>query len=195
MKKLVCACLLLALSSSSALADIIYTASRSVGTGTVDISITTDGTIGVLTAANFLDWTITMTDGADTFTLLGPASGNNSAILVGGTATSATANDLLFDFDAGGNQFLLIQAPFTGSGQTFWCPQTNGCYDFNGPGEAIDPRNDFSFVSESRSGSAFVLASANTAVPEPTSMTLLALGSMGLLGYGWRRKRASAANG
>src|ERR1051326_6834278 len=55
-----------------------YTGHRIVGTGTADLSITTDGTIGVLAPQNIIDWRITVTNGGDTFTLLGPLSGNNS---------------------------------------------------------------------------------------------------------------------
>jgi hypothetical protein len=32
-----------------------------------------------------------------------------------------------------------------------------------------------------------------TATPEPTSLTLLGLGSLSLLGYGWRRRNRAAA--
>jgi hypothetical protein len=32
-----------------------------------------------------------------------------------------------------------------------------------------------------------------TGVPEPSTLTLLGLGSLGLLGYGWRRRNRAAA--
>jgi hypothetical protein len=39
----------------------------------------------------------------------------------------------------------------------------------------------------------YALQPAATAVPEPSSLTLLSLGALGLAGYGWRRRRWAAA--
>ena len=36
------------------------------------------------------------------------------------------------------------------------------------------------------------IAPAAIGVPEPASLTLLATGALGLLGYGWRRRRQAA---
>src|SRR5262249_43660286 len=37
------------------------------------------------------------------------------------------------------------------------------------------------------------LSPSTTAVPEPSTLTLLSLGSLSLLGYGWRRRKQVAA--
>jgi hypothetical protein len=44
------------------------------------------------------------------------------------------------------------------------------------------------FVNEFR-----ILVAQATAVPEPASLTLLGLGAICTLGYGWRRRRQQAA--
>jgi hypothetical protein len=51
----------------------------------------------------------------------------------------------------------------------------------------LSERNDpFDFALDDVS-----LNSATTATPEPASLTLVGIGAAGLLGYGWRRKRAA----
>jgi hypothetical protein len=51
------------------------------------------------------------------------------------------------------------------------------------------------FVSESNMGELGAITSYSqeaNATPEPASLTLVGLGAAGLLGYGWRRRRATA---
>jgi hypothetical protein len=64
---------------------------------------------------------------------------------------------------------------------------------------ALDPNNPGAFVTGltfDGSGIATVtqtpLTSPAAAAPEPASLTLLGLGSLGLLGYGWRRRKQAA---
>jgi hypothetical protein len=37
-----------------------------------------------------------------------------------------------------------------------------------------------------------IATSSTAAAPEPASLTLLGVGAVGLLGYGWRRRRLAA---
>ena len=173
--------------STVAEAATVYTGLRTVGAATAQLSITTDDTIGVLTGANILDWTIVMNQGGSNFTLFGPLSGNNSQVLVSGSALSATSTDLLFDFGAASG-FALFQAPTTGSGQTFYCVQIDGCFDFNGPAEAIDARDDFAFTREARQGRVVLASAGAGAVPEPATWAMLVLG-FGAAGGAMRARR------
>ena len=165
-----------------------YVGNRTAGTATAALSITTDNTIGVLSTANITDWTISMTDGAVSFTLFGPQSGNNSGLLISGTALSATATSLLFDFSAASG-FALFQAPDVGSGQTFYCTQISGCFDFSGPGEGIDANSNFAFQRNSLTGSQVIATAGN--VPEPEAWALL-IGGLGAVGAAARRRRVAA---
>ena len=56
------AALAIALWSTTASATpIVYSVSRTVGAGSAVGTITTDGTLGALTATNIVDWTLTLT--------------------------------------------------------------------------------------------------------------------------------------
>ena len=165
-----------------------YVGTRTVGTATANLSITTDDTIGVLGVANILDYTITLTDGLDNFVLTGPLSGDNSDVAISGTAFTATATDLLFDFSAGGG-YALFQTPFIGSSQQFYCVQITGCFDFGAPGEAISANADFAFQRNTLRGSVSLAQISTGAVPEPGTWAMMLIG-FGAIGGAMRRRPA-----
>lgn len=86
-----------------------YLASRAVGAGQLTLRLVTDGKTGRLLAANFLDWTVTVTVGASTRVLNGPNSGDDSFVRVLGNNLSATAEHIFFDFD-GTDGYVLFMA-------------------------------------------------------------------------------------
>ncbi|HET9315258.1 MAG TPA: hypothetical protein VFQ51_06685, partial [Vicinamibacteria bacterium] len=98
---LTAAALLLAPSTATMAANTYYV-DRTVGeTGRVTGFIVTNGKTGVLTASDIIDWDVTIdSDGLDftTARLRGPLSGLDSAVRVEGTALTATAEGLFFDF-------------------------------------------------------------------------------------------------
>ena len=111
--------LLLAGLSTPAIAGgipIVYQVNRVIGAGSVTGFIETDGTQGLLTNANILDWILTLDDGLTSRTTLGAGSGGSGfAFLIDGLI--ATPTDLLFDFDAPGNVIILDSQDVT----ILWC--------------------------------------------------------------------------
>jgi hypothetical protein len=81
-------------------ANITYNVSLFIGNGSVAGTITTDGTIGVLSRSNFVSWNLGMTDGSfsdgnNGFVTL---TNSNSVLTYGGSVT-ATAGQLTFNFN------------------------------------------------------------------------------------------------
>ena len=169
---------------------ITYTGTRVVGSQTAQLSITTDDTLGVLSTANILDWTVVLSFVNVPFTLFGPLSGGNSVTQVDGNGLTATATDLIFDFDSNG-RFMFVEGITFTDGQFGYCVEgatttTLGCIGF--PGSENISRSGISVIT--LDGSA-VLASAAPSgggpVPEPATWALLVAG-FGLTGAAIRRR-------
>jgi hypothetical protein len=107
----------------STASPITYSVNRTIGAGSVTGTIQTDGSLGVLAAANITDWNLTLFDGTSTFVLTGPASGNNSHVFSSGSDITATASNLFFNFSGVDSGYLLFQVSF-GSGQHYYCDAT-----------------------------------------------------------------------
>src|SRR5947209_908359 len=79
---------------------ITYTFNQTFGSGSVTGSLTTDGTLGVLNAADLLDWTLTLNDGTNTTVLLTSnssfGSGLHDTVGPNNVDLTATATNLLF---------------------------------------------------------------------------------------------------
>lgn len=172
---------------SQSASAILYNVNKTIGAGGVTGSITTDGTIGVLSTGNITDWNLVLDDGGGTFNLLGPLSGANSQRLISGSAFSATAMDLLFDFSFGSG-FVLFQNPTTGSGQNFWCIDNGGCINNFVPGETVRV-GSVGETGHLLSGSQIIASASVSQIPEPGTLALLGFGLAGL-GFARRRKAA-----
>lgn len=154
-------------------------------TGAYNLSVTTDNTIGVLSASNITAWNIFVSDGTSNFTL---TQLNSTAGSGGGL--SATATDLLFNFSGGG--YFLFQNPTSGSGGPFFCWQGNGCFDFGGGGTGLGPVSCCGSIQVTRfQGTQIVASVAGGAVPEPATWGMMLLGFAGI-GVAVRRSRRSA---
>ena len=167
--------------------NITYNVNRTVGTGTVTGFIVSDGTLGVLTQANIVNWSLSLyapTSSPTNYNLNGPLSGNDSSVYLSGIDTTASTSQLLFDFSGSDFGYLLFQYGVgIHDGNHYYCDATFSgiCYT----GETDSPGSISNGVFNTPSGN--VVIGTASAVPEPGSLALLGSGIVAAAGA-FRRK-------
>jgi hypothetical protein len=148
-------------------------------TGTIT---TNDATLGVLSTANITDWNLTVEFSTTNIQTLTPS---DSTRTVTGTALSATATQLLFNFSAPlPSNSLEFDSTTTPSFGVKW--ESFG----DGKGEVLAFDNT---ASEFTTGITGNLPIATTPLPAALPLFATGLGALGLLG--WRRKRKAQTIG
>jgi hypothetical protein len=173
-----CAAIAIACAATATAADAaVFDINRTIGAGSVVGTVTTDGTTGVLSTGNITAWSLTLDDGVSSFLL----TDGNGEVLVLGSALSATATELLFDFAQFG--VALFQNPSIGSSVNYWCVEgpSSGCTFFgiaNGAAEVVATlAGDVGVV---QSGQVVIGTTDAVGVPAPAAMALFGLGLLGL---------------
>jgi hypothetical protein len=123
----------------------------------------------------------------ETFTITPPAyNGTNSGQIV--TADSVAHPSL----DAGTTYWLVLQPHEPSSVTSYWANSSPGVPGTNA--YRHDPNGSWTNGTSSFGDlDAFEILGTPTAAPEPASLTLLTAGALGLVGYGWRRRRRAMA--
>ncbi len=111
-------------SIATAIDPITYTVNRTIDQGTVTGYIETDGTLGVLSTANIIDWELTLTAP----NLLGGSPyvinhATQTQTFLNGSVTTATSTDILFD-NSGGSGDGIFMLHGGGSETNYWCVET-----------------------------------------------------------------------
>jgi hypothetical protein len=114
---------------------------------------------------------------------------NNTAILLGsGSAGSVPVNRGQWNsFEMDQNFQTQTQSAFVNGvfiGEVPFATAATGLFALEF-GVLTSPGTDQAFVDN-------LSVTSTTAVPEPSTLTLLSLGSLSLLGYGWRRRKQAA---
>jgi PEP-CTERM motif len=176
---------LLSLPQTANAGAIQYTVNQTIGSGSVTGTITTDGTIGTLAAADVISWNLLLNDGTKTGV---EASGANAAfVVVEGSALTATLTTLTYDYSsASGSDFYFgdTSTPYDGelcytSYSNCWGPTGVGLYNVGGDGS----------VYTALTGSQTIASDGRSVpVPEPATFALFGAGLVSLSALRRRRK-------
>lgn len=167
----------------------VYNLNVSLSGGTVSGTITTDSNSGVLATSDILDYNLMLNDGSNTLNLLGALSGNNSQVAIFGTALTASATGLSYDF-AANPAYFVIQSPAIGDVTNFFClnDPVASCSVNGKSNVAAQIGSDPIFQGPPIDGvGVFATAAVAPAVPEPSTIALLGTGMVGLMGVVRRR--------
>ena len=176
------------LGAGAANANITYNVNQTIGAGGVTGTITTDGATGTLTGADFVAWSLLLTDGVSSFTLnqgnsdvLDYAS-NSSLYGAPSVDVTATSTDLKFDFNGPDPGYLGFQAGGDYSGQHYWCLATaSQAFACKGGGQTVAPISVFvSYQFQGYSGNQIFASVAAGGVPEPSTWAMMMIGVAGL---------------
>jgi len=178
--------------ASTAASAITYSGSFSVsnfihGSGSMkaDYTISTDGTIGALSGANYIGYTLSINYN----NIIRESSGSGSYLFYD-TGGSATASTLSFDFGTPGNGLIFYD---NRDAFCFFAVTENGCVGGEPtPSSSIyfSPLNATGYLP--RSSGVEVIATTG-AVPEPANWAMLVAG-FGLVGAAARRRKAAVAS-
>lgn len=167
----------------------VYNLDVALSGGTVTGTITTDANSGVIATTDIVDYSLMLNDGAHTLSLLGPLSGNNSQVLIGGSAVTATAAALSYDF-AANPAYFVIQSPRVGALTNFFClnDPVASCSIGGNSNVAAKIGADPIFQGAPIDGvGVFATAAGPSPIPEPSTMALVGTGVLGLVGAVRRR--------
>jgi PEP-CTERM motif len=184
-----CAAAMWAVAASPANAT-VYNVNRTIDGGSVVGTITTDGATGTINPSDFTAWDLVLSGPGSTVTI--SSSDAIHAVYGQGVDITADGTQVSFNFSASDGGFLVFQQTM-GSGQTYWCVNSNNstCNDNESvvPQGFMDPSAQFA----TRSGIQVIASTAGT-VPEPGTWALMLLGFAGLGYAGFRQSRARAAS-
>jgi hypothetical protein len=163
------------------------------GTGTITGTITTDGKLGILSAADVVNWNLELTtqtpSGATTYDLAYTSPG----VEVSGQSLTATATALMFDFSGPAGDLFLLQTSLNNNGLNYYCVATSTGTCFAGITDAPQSVWDGTgVVDQTVSGNQIIaIASSNEINPTPLPATwTLMLGALGAIAsLLYRRKK------
>jgi hypothetical protein len=129
----------------------------------------TDGTIGVLAAANIVDWDLLLNDHTSTLEVFG----SNSALNLVGNSFTATATELLFDFSGSGQ--VLFEKSIGTLADVF-------CFDTAGYGKQEEVKAAQADTLQFNSLLLETAVNATVSAPEPSTLLLLG-GGLTIVGF------------